>query len=95
MGVIVPPRIDMFPVFTYKESINSIVEEGMLILRLLSEGAEGPNTDLVWLLYIGMGFLFLAILSGWWDAVRKQKQEEVRQEAEKPKKRKAVKKSGK
>lgn len=67
----------------------------MPVLRLLSEGAEGPNTELVWLLYVGMGFLFLVILSGWWDASRKQNQEEVRREAEKPKKRRSAKKSGK
>ncbi|MCQ3937111.1 MAG: hypothetical protein DPW18_08705 [Chloroflexi bacterium] len=54
----------------------------MLALRLLSEGVEGPNTELVWVLYAGMAFFFLVILLGWWSASGKQDQVEVPMEAE-------------
>jgi hypothetical protein len=35
----------------------------MLFLKLLSE--EGPNTELVWLLWIVLGFFFLMVIIGW------------------------------
>ncbi|NOH02882.1 MAG: hypothetical protein HND47_13445 [Chloroflexi bacterium] len=57
----------------------------MLALRLLSEGVEGPNTELVWMLYAGMAFFFLVILIGWWSASRKPNQVEVWVEAEESK----------
>jgi len=63
----------------------------MLALRLLAEGAEGPNTELLWLLYIGIALFFLAILLGWWFSSGKQEPVQVRVEAEvsKPKREKA------
>jgi len=53
----------------------------MLALRLLAEGAEGPNTELLWLVYAGLAFFFLVILFGWWGSSRKQEQVEVKHEA--------------
>lgn len=61
----------------------------MLALRLLSEGGEGPNTELVWLLYAGMAFFFLVVIVGWWVSSRKQDQPEVKHEAVKSKKKDA------
>lgn len=63
----------------------------MLALRLLAEGAEGPNTELLWLLYIGIALFFLAILLGWWFGSGKQEPVQVRVEAgvSKPKREKA------
>ena len=46
----------------------------MFMLRLLSEGGEGPNTSLTWLLYIGIAFFFLMIIVGWWVSSKKQEQ---------------------
>jgi hypothetical protein len=56
----------------------------MLALRLLAEGAEGPNTELLWLLYAGLAFFLLVILFGWWGSSRKQEQVQVKHEAVKP-----------
>jgi hypothetical protein len=56
----------------------------MLALRLLAEGAEGPNTELLWLVYAGLAFFFLVILFGWWGSSRKQEQVEVKHEAVQP-----------
>ncbi|MBK8616238.1 MAG: hypothetical protein IPN96_03805 [Anaerolineales bacterium] len=53
----------------------------MLILRLLSEGGEGPNTTLQWMLYVGMAFFFLMVIVGWWASSKKQDQVEVQHEA--------------
>ena len=53
----------------------------MLALRLLSEGGEGPNTELVWLLLVLLGFFALAVVVGWWAASRKPEQVEVKSEA--------------
>jgi hypothetical protein len=46
----------------------------MLALRLLSEGGEGPNTTLQWMLYVGIAFFFLMIVVGWWVSSKKQDQ---------------------
>lgn len=64
----------------------------MLALKVLAEGAEGPNTELLWILYIGLAIFVLAILLGWWSASRKPEQVEVTVEAEesKPKRKKAA-----
>ena len=35
----------------------------MFVLQILSE--EGPNTELAWLLWGVLGFLFLMIVIGW------------------------------
>jgi hypothetical protein len=53
----------------------------MLALRLLSEGGEGSNTELLWIYYLGIGLFFLAVLVGWMTAGRKPDQPEVRNEA--------------
>ena len=53
----------------------------MLALRVLSEGAEGPNTELQWLLLAGIAFFFLIIAVGWWTSSIKQEQVEVQHEA--------------
>ncbi len=55
----------------------------MLALRLLSEGVEGPNTELQWFLLAGIAFFFLIIIVGWWTSSRKQEQVEVQHEAKK------------
>jgi hypothetical protein len=45
----------------------------MFVLQLLSEGGgEGPNTELLWLLYTGIAFFFLVIVAGWISSARKQ-----------------------
>ncbi len=61
----------------------------MLALRLLAEGAEGPNTELVWLLYAGLAFLFLVIVAGWLTSPKEQKQVEAAHEAPKSRRKKA------
>lgn len=43
----------------------------MLALRLLAEGAEGPHTELLWLLMGVLGFFVLAVIVGWVAASRK------------------------
>jgi hypothetical protein len=45
--------------------------------------AEGPNTELLWLLYAGLAFLLLVIVVGWLTNTGKQEQVEVRHEAPK------------
>ena len=57
----------------------------MLALKVLAEGAEGPNTELLWILYIGLAIFVLAILLGWWSASREPEQVEVTVEAEESK----------
>lgn len=37
----------------------------MLLTRVLSEGSGGPNTGLLWILGILLGFFALTILAGW------------------------------
>jgi len=61
----------------------------MLALRLLSEGGEGPDTSLLWLLYVGVALFFMIIIIGWMVSNRKQEQFEVQDETPKSKKRKA------
>lgn len=54
----------------------------MLALRFWLEGGEaGPNTELLWLLWILLGFFVLAIIVGWVAAGRKPKQAPVKVEA--------------
>lgn len=52
----------------------------MLLMRLVSEGGGGPNTELLWILEILLGFFALAILVGWWEGSRKP--DPVRAESE-------------
>jgi len=61
----------------------------MLALSVLSEGAEGPNTELQWFLLVGIAFFFLIIIVGWWTSARKQDQVEVEPEAKKSAKKEA------
>ncbi len=60
----------------------------MLALRVLLEGAEGPNTELIWLLYAGLAFFFLVIVVGWLTSGGKKDQAEDAEEASKSKARK-------
>jgi len=53
----------------------------MLALRLLSEGGEGLNTELLWVLMILLGFFALAIVVGWVSSLRKPQRAEVEVEA--------------
>lgn len=53
----------------------------MLALRLLSEGGEGPNTELLWLLLILLGFFALAVITGWISALGKPEQAEASTDA--------------
>lgn len=53
----------------------------MFALRLLSEGGEGPNTSLQWMLYVAIAFFLLMVIVGWWVSKRKQSQPEVEHEA--------------
>ena len=55
----------------------------MLVMRLLSEGGEGPDTSLLWLLFAGLAFFFLVIIVGWLTSGRKQDQDGVTVEAKK------------
>ena len=58
----------------------------MFVLRLLSEGGEGPNMELQWLLYAGIAFFLMIIILGWPEGNRKQEQPEGSHEALKGKK---------
>lgn len=54
----------------------------MLALSLWLEGGEtGPNTELLWVLWILLGFFALTIVVGWVAATRKPKQVPVKVEA--------------
>ncbi|MFZ5908438.1 MAG: helix-hairpin-helix domain-containing protein [Chloroflexota bacterium] len=50
-------------------------------LWLLSEGPQGPNTSLLWLLLIALGFFFLMVVVGWLASRNKGGRPEVQQEA--------------
>lgn len=63
----------------------------MFALPLLFEGGEGPNTELEWLLYVGMALFFLMIIIGWWVNSRKQDQPKDQHEAKKSAKKDAKK----
>lgn len=63
----------------------------MLALRLFAEGAEGPHTELLWLLLGLLGFFVLAIIVGWVAASRKPEPAPAEVEAVSvPKKKKAA-----
>lgn len=53
----------------------------MFALRFFAEGGEGPNTELLWLLGILLGFFALAVIVGWVAAARKPQQVAVEAEA--------------
>jgi hypothetical protein len=44
----------------------------MFVVQLLSEGGEGPNTELLWVFYLLVAFLLLAIIVGWISSPRKK-----------------------
>lgn len=47
----------------------------MYALQLLSEGGgEGPNTELLWLMYAGISFFFLVIVVGWLSSLKKKEE---------------------
>ncbi len=48
---------------------------------LFSEGGHGPDTSLLWLLLIALGFFFLMVVVGWLTSRNKGSRPEVRQEA--------------
>jgi hypothetical protein len=50
-------------------------EAHMYAIRFLAE--EGPNTELSWLLFIGLGFFLLMIVVGWLTSRRNGEQAEV------------------
>jgi len=50
-------------------------------LFLLSEGTEGPNTNLSWLLWVALGFFFLMVVIGWLTSRNKGEQAEVQSDA--------------
>jgi hypothetical protein len=60
----------------------------MLALRLLSEGGEGPDTTLQWLLYVGAALFFMIIIIGWPLSGGRQEQSEVEDETPKSRKKK-------
>ena len=47
----------------------------MYAIRFLAE--EGPNTELSWLLFVGLGFFLLMIVVGWLTSSRSAEQAEV------------------
>jgi hypothetical protein len=51
--------------------------------------AEGPNTELSWLLYAGLVFFLLVILSGWLSSPKETGQARTRDEARKPERKSA------
>ncbi|GAB1471859.1 hypothetical protein MASR2M66_27370 [Chloroflexota bacterium] len=53
----------------------------MQALLLLSEGGDGPNVELLWLLGILFAFFALAIIVGWVAAQRKLERARVKHEA--------------
>lgn len=53
----------------------------MHALHLLSGGGEGPNTELLWVLWALLGFFALAVVSGWLSSLRKPEQAGAESEA--------------
>jgi hypothetical protein len=51
-------------------------------LRFLSEGGGGPNTELLWLLFILIGFLAVVVAIGWRAGSSNQGQAGAGQDAE-------------
>ncbi len=45
--------------------------------------AEGPHMELLWLLYAGLGFFLLVILTGWLTSQKETEQARTREEARK------------
>ncbi len=52
----------------------------MYTIHVLAE--EGPNTELLWLLFITLGFLLLMIIVGWLTSRRNGGQAEIQHEAQ-------------
>lgn len=51
-------------------------------LWFLSEGGGGPDTSLLWLLLVALGFFFLMVIVGWLVSRNKGSRPEVRHEAQ-------------
>jgi hypothetical protein len=51
----------------------------MYAIRFLAE--EGPNTELSWLLFVGLGFFLLMIVVGWLTSRRNGEQADVTHES--------------
>lgn len=49
-----------------------LLEAGMFAFLMLSEGREGPNTALAWLLYAGAALFLLTIIAGWLTGSKKE-----------------------
>jgi len=47
----------------------------MYWMKLISE--EGPNTDLLWLLFVALGFFFLIVIVGWLTSRQNDEQVEA------------------
>ncbi len=54
----------------------------MHALWLLSEGSQGPDTSLLWLLLAALGFFFLMVIVGWLVSRNRGSRPEVRHEAQ-------------
>lgn len=52
----------------------------MFALRLLSEGGEGPDTTLLWMLIVALVFFFLMVIVGWLVSRNKKPEAEVQHE---------------
>jgi hypothetical protein len=59
---------------------NISTEVNMFALRLLSEGGQGPDATLQWMLYIALAFFVLMVIVGWWVSSRTKDQLEVQHE---------------
>ncbi len=53
----------------------------MFSIGVLSEGAGGGQTELLWLLYAGIALFLLLVAVGWWSGSGKQNQVEAGHEA--------------
>ncbi|MCK6584020.1 MAG: hypothetical protein L6Q49_13055 [Anaerolineales bacterium] len=53
----------------------------MLLIRVLSEGGGGPNTELLWILGILLGSFAVTIIAGWVSGSGNPRQEQAESEA--------------
>lgn len=54
----------------------------MFGLGLFAENVEGPNAELLWLVWILLGLFALTIIVGWWAGSRKSEQASAELESE-------------
>ena len=62
----------------------------MFAFYLLAEGGKGPNTSLMWLLYVGIAFFLLIVIVGWWVSSKKEEHLPGTHEAVKSKSKKSA-----